>query len=131
LTWVNAVRGSRRLNGRMTRAIPRFSFLAAVAAATLALAAAAQDPDTVTLDPVVVTAPAAPLDRSLYLLRIMVGQSTPCLGCDAVLVERPWAMRTLLDYLLWPGPPPEVDESTRMARQIKLQDSPDLDYLRP
>lgn len=100
----------------------------AMLAAVLALRATAQEPEPVTLEPLTVTAPVAPLDRSLYLLRLLVEQTTPCLGCDAVLVAREPAALKLLDYLLFP--PDRLDEAARLAREIKLQDSPDLEYLR-
>lgn len=116
----------------MNATLPR---LAATALAVLACAAGAGPPETddeaVVLEPLVVREPVAPLDRSMHLLRLLVQRSAPCLGCDAVLVERrrPAAV-SMLEYLLLPAPPPEVDEATRQARDIKLQDSPDLDYLR-
>lgn len=86
----------------------------------------------VPLDPIIVTGRVAPLDRSQYLLRILVEQSAPCLGCDAVLVQRraPAVVR-LLNYLLMPAEPPPVTEADRLAFDIKLQDSPELEFLRP
>lgn len=107
--------------------------IAAAALAVIAGAAAAQDTpqDPVELESITVIAPQRPLDRSLELLRILVEQSTPCLGCDAVLRQPRSRTASLLGYLLLPGEPPQVDEATRLAHEIKLQDSPDLDYLRP
>lgn len=107
------------------------------AAALLALAgslpSAAQDPgaaDAATeLEPLTVIAPVNPLDRSLHLLRLLVAKSAPCLGCDAVLAQREEFPATVLEYLLLPAD--QVDEATRVARDVKLQDSPDLEYLRP
>ena len=52
-------------------------------------------------------------------------------ACDAVLRERRPPATSLLSYLLLPAEPPQVDEATRLALDIKLQDSPDLEYLRP
>lgn len=105
--------------------------------ALLAFAAGAQAPadpadSAVKLDPITVTGATEPLDRSLHLLRLLVDQSAPCLGCDAVLriKARPPVALTVLEFLLLPTEPPVVDEATRLARDIKLQDSPDLDSLR-
>jgi len=88
--------------------------------------------EPIALDPITVTGTVEPLDRSMHLLRLLVDQSAPCLGCDAVLQlqARPPMARTVLDFLLLPAEPPPVDEATRLARDIKLRDSPDLDYLR-
>jgi hypothetical protein len=105
--------------------------------AIVALATApvlAQDtaaPETTELDPITVTAPAAPLDRSLNLLRLLVAQSAPCLGCDAVLAPvQPPATARLLGYLL-ASEPPAVSQHDLLLLDIKLKDSPDLEYLRP
>lgn len=113
------------------RTLPRA--LPALLALACALPAAGQDggpPDDATeLEPITVTAPVSPLDRSLHLLRLLVDRSAPCLGCDAVLARSEPFRMTVLEYLL--SPPDQVDEATRTAREVKLQDSPDLEYLRP
>jgi hypothetical protein len=113
----------------------------AILALALALPAVAEEPgvpDAATglatdlgtdLEPMTVTAPANPLDRSLHLLRLLVDKSAPCLGCDAVLARREPFPATVLEYLLLPAD--RIDEATRTARDIKLQDSRDLEYLRP
>jgi hypothetical protein len=86
--------------------------------------------DVLDLEPIVVIAPQDPLDRSQRLLRLLVAESTPCLGCDAVLVQRPPSRAIqMLRYLLLPAVPPEVDEARRLAVHVKLHDSPDLEYL--
>lgn len=101
-----------------------------IVALGLAPAVPAQEPADTELEPMTVIAPARPSwERSSELLRLMVEKSSPCLGCDAVV--RPAAqpvMTTLQDYLLQPAH--QVDEATTLARQVKLQDSPDLQYLR-
>lgn len=84
------------------------------------------------LEPLIVYPSTLPLDEPARLLRLLVLRSTPCLGCDAVLRQpTPSPAAVLLQYLLVPSPPPEVDESRRLALDLKLQDAPDLDYLRP
>jgi hypothetical protein len=88
------------------------------------------DPDAAELEPITVTAPVAPLDRSLYLLRLLVAQSAPCLGCDAVLADRRTPAARLLSYLL-ESEPPEPTEADLLMFEIKVKDSPDLEYLRP
>ena len=110
----------------------RWTILAtATALALAAVPAYAQDgTDPATeLDPITVTAPVAPLDRSLHLLRLLVAQSAPCLGCDAVLTQPPATAR-LLGYLL-ASEPPAVSQDDLLLLDIKLKDSPDLEYLRP
>lgn len=101
-----------------------------IVALALAPALGAQEPADTELETLTVTAPARPSwERSSELLRLMVEKSSPCLGCDAVM--RPEAqpvMATLQDYLLQPAH--QVDEVTTLARHVKLQDSPDLQYLR-
>ena len=105
--------------------------LLALTATALALAQEPADPPT-PLDPVTVTGRAAPLDRSLHMLRILVEQSAPCLGCDVIVRQaaRPTALR-LLSYMLLPAEPPPVTEAERLALEIKLKDSPELEFLRP
>lgn len=102
---------------------------------TLAFASAspAQHPATenaTELEPVTVTAPPTPSwERDARQLRLRIDKSTPCFGCDTV--ARPQARPvylTLQDYLL--RPVGQVDEGTTLARHVKLQDSPDLQYLR-
>ena len=99
-------------------------------ALAFAPATAAQQPapETATeFEPVIVTAPARPSwERSDELLRLLVEKSAPCLGCDTVVRARP-ATLTLQDYLLRPAG--SVDEAATLARHVKLQDSPDLQYL--
>lgn len=120
------------MNAMDKASFPRITLGTVLPALALAGAAAirAQDPaagPATELPPLTVTAPIAPLDRSRQLLRLLVEKSAPCLGCDAVL--RPAARPlTLQDYLLQPAD--RVDEATRVARDVKLQDSPDLQYLR-
>lgn len=108
---------------------PTFVPLLLVALA-LAPAVPAQEPADTELEPITVTAPPRPpWERSDELLRLLVEKTAPCLGCNAVV--RPSArpvMTTLQDYLLQPAD--RVDEATTVARQVKLQDSPDLQYLR-
>lgn len=102
----------------------------ALLALACALPAAGQESGAPTeLEPMTVTAPVDPLDRSLLLLRLLVEKSAPCLGCDAVLAQREAFPETALEYLLLPAD--RIDEATRTARDVKLQDSPDLEYLRP
>ena len=92
---------------------------------------AADSGDRTELEPITVTGSTPPLDRSLKLLRIMVEQSTPCLGCDAVLREsRPAPTTTLLRYLLAHPSPNDVDAATKLASDVKLHDAPDLEYLK-
>jgi len=112
---------------------PRCLWALPLALAAAVFPAFAEDPaePPVELETVTVTAPVPPLDRSQRLLRILVEQSTPCLGCDAVLRERRSPAVSLLSDLLLPVEPPQVDEATRLAKDVKLQDSPDLEYLRP
>lgn len=98
-----------------------------LAALVIPAAAGVGDEAPTVLDPVEVTAPVTPLDRSLYLLRLLVEQSAPCLGCDAAAAGRVPAL-PVLDYLMLPAD--RVDEVTRLARDVKLQDSRDLEYLR-
>jgi hypothetical protein len=135
LTWVNAVEGTAIFNAAMTRAIASrlllaWAFALAAVLCIWVLVARAQDgPEAATeLEPVTVIAPIPPLDRSRHLLRLLVEKSAPCLGCDAAGTARD-AQAELLQYLL-ASTPPEVDEATRLAFEVKLQDSPDLQYLR-
>ena len=107
----------------------------ALIASLLALAgpAMAQEPATdeaTELEPMSVIAPVSPLDRSLYLLRLLVEQSAPCLGCDAVLASRRAPSERVLSYLL-ESEPPEPSEADLLMFEIKVKDSPDLEYLRP
>ena len=86
--------------------------------------------DAVRLEPLIVTLPADPLEDSLDLLRVLVAETAPCLGCDTVLRQRPRPIAlTLLEHLLLPVEPSPVDELTWLMRDAKLKDSPDLDYL--
>jgi len=113
--------------------LARCAAIGALALAATAIAQADKPAEgTVPLDTITVTGRAPPLDRSLYLLRILVEQSAPCLGCDAVLQQArtPPAIR-LLNYLLMPAEPPPVSEAERLAFEIKLKDSPELEFLRP
>jgi len=105
---------------------------ALVLSAGLTAQAAEPPEDPVSLEPMIVMAPIAPLDRSLILLRLLVERSTPCLGCDAVLrTPRAPAAARLLSYLLMPTEPPPVGDSERLLFEIKLADSPELEFLRP
>jgi len=86
----------------------RLAALAAVFSLSAALAADEQasprDPG-VTLEELTVTAPVAPLDRPLVLLR-GITNALPCLGCqDPQGVERPSPEISLLEFLLWPAEP--------------------------
>jgi hypothetical protein len=102
-----------------------FPLLLALGAAPAALSQApAGDTE---LEPMTVTAPARPSwDRTDRQLRLMVEKASPCLGCDAVRAQP--AALGWQDYLLQPAG--EVDEATTLVRHVKLQDSPDLQYLR-
>ena len=138
MTCVNAGGAARPSNEGMTHTdAPRLWFalcsILALAALPAAFVVRADDPPAtaVEFEPLTVTAPVEPLDRSLQMLRLLVEQSAPCLGCDAVLQPRTSRTVDFLSYLLLPAEPPQVDEATRLAHEIKLQDSPDLDYLRP
>jgi hypothetical protein len=111
-----------------TQRLPLLGTLVALALAGTAPAfAQSQDPeDALLLEPLTVTAPVAPLDRSLHLLRLLVAQSTPCLGCDAAPVRS----NALLDYLL-ASEPPAVSETDLLLLDLKVKDSPELEFLRP
>ena len=104
--------------------------LSALAATATAIAQPPAD-EPVLLEPVTVTGRAAPLNRSLHMLRILVEQSAPCLGCDVIVRQaaRPAALR-LLSYMLLPAEPPPVTEAERLAFEIKVKDSPELEFLR-
>jgi hypothetical protein len=101
-------------------------------AATAAVAADDEAAQPQPLEPMTVTAPVPPLDRSLQLLRELAKKSTPCLGCDAVLaVAQPAPGMSLLQYLFASHRSPnEVDAATKQAADAKLHDAPDLDYLK-
>lgn len=104
----------------------------AAGAAAVADEPAAPAADATPLDTVVVHPPRETLDDSLRLLRLLVEQSAPCLGCDAVLTpERDAPATALLKYLLWPTPPPDVDEGRRLLMDLRTQDDRTLEYLRP
>lgn len=91
-----------------------------------------QEPSPETLEPVVVTAPVPEFDRSLHLLRLLVARSAPCLGCDAVRAPPSEAAAAeLLRYLLLPAVPTPPSETERLLFDIKVADSPELDFLRP
>lgn len=95
-------------------------------------AAPASDEAPIELEPLIVHAFPLPLDEQALLLRLLILRSTPCLGCDAVLREpRPSRAAMVLRYLLVPGVPPQTDEAARLALDLKVLDSPDLEYLRP
>jgi hypothetical protein len=102
-----------------------FPLLLALGASPAVLA---QPPaDDTELEPMTVTAPPRPSwDRTDRQLRLMLDKSSPCLGCDAARAGP--AALGWQDYLLQPVG--EVDEATTLARHVKLQDSPDLQYLR-
>jgi hypothetical protein len=102
-----------------------------IAISGFASASEPPDPAVFELEPIVVTPDRAPLDEPSRLLRILVEQSAPCLGCDAVLARPPRPGVALLQYLLMPTAPPDVDEAARVALEVKLHDAPDLEYLRP
>jgi hypothetical protein len=105
----------------------RLLLLAGLGAFAAGVPAAGDPGSAPELEPVTVIAPAAPLDRSLQLLRALVRDSTPCLGCDAAPLP---AREPALLELLLASEPPQPDEATRLQREIKLKDSPDLEYLR-
>lgn len=101
-------------------------------ALALATPAFAQGPaeEAIELEPLTVTAPVSPLDRSLHLLRLLVEQSAPCLGCDAAVAARDPARARLLSYLLHSEPPaPAAGEL--LLFDLKVKDSPELEFLRP
>lgn len=88
--------------------------------------------EIVVLEPLSATPRADALYEGDALLRALLSRSTPCLGCDARARPEPRSLAgELLHYLLLPAIPAEPDEASRLAFEIKLQDSPDLEYLRP
>lgn len=100
-----------------------------VASGLAAQLPAADEPVPATLPPMTVIAPDDPLERSMQLLHILVDTSAPCLGCDAVPVGARGP--NLLELLLPTTEPAQPDAAARLAVDIKLIDSPDLEYLQP
>lgn len=131
LTQVNAVQGAEGCNEPMKPNGLICSATVLSLAATALGAAEFEAADSQTdLEPITVTAPVSPLDRQQQLLRILVERSTPCLGCDAVLRQSPPAPTVAFLHQLLAHPSPnDVDAATRLASDVRLHDSPDLEYL--
>lgn len=139
MTCINAAGARRGSNEAMNALLMRAtgSLLAApfLAAAVTVLAdepAAPPGESPAQLETIVVHPLTPPLDESRRLLRLLVESSSPCLGCDAVLVpahESP--ALSLLKYMLVPTPPPEMDEGARLLMDLRTSDDRTLEYLRP
>lgn len=106
-----------------------------LAVALLPLAAAAQTDarDSVELDPLVITAPVAPLDRELQRLRLMLDVTTPCLGCEAQSVStRETIVTGLIRFMLFPAEPPPRDEARQVLGTVRCaQAGPGLENFCP
>ena len=108
--------------------------LLAVSAAVLAVEPPNGDaglaPDSVRLEDMVITAPAAPLDAALLRLRALLDTSAPCLGCDAsALPTRENVVLGLVRFILLPAVPPELDEAGRVLAGVRCaQAGPAMDY---
>lgn len=119
-----------------TKTLAAAPLACALGAAALALASGVAEPDgrgAVEFDPLVITAPVAPLDRELLRLRLMLDAGTPCLGCDARAVPtRDTIVTGLIRFVLLPAEPPPRDAARQALGAIRCdQAGPGFEYRCP